>query len=213
MSKPTGEGTMSRTIKISVLVSLMLALFVNAAMAQEPRPTPTNVSPGSGGGGGSEGTGEQRGTIQGVVYQDVNGDGRCVNTGIAGEEPVAGVNIEFVSSDGATVITLQSGPDGKYGLAAAGFSYWGVTAKPGPEWSVTSEATIFAPIFDDTPVQTGVNFCIGKLGVGSARVVAVLPEAGASASPILPIVAGAGLGLLLLGFALRWQEKRQTQRN
>ena len=205
---------MSRTIKISMLVGLMLTLFVNAAMAQEPRPTPTNVSPGNPpGGGGSEGTGEQRGTIQGVVYQDVNGDGRCVNTGIAGEEPVEGVNIEFVSSDGETVITLQSGPDGKYGLAAAGFSYWGVTAKPGPEWSVTSEATIFAPIFDDTPVQTGVNFCVGKLGVGSARVVAVLPEAGAPASPVLPMAAGIGLGLLLLGFALRWQEKRQKQQS
>ncbi|MCA9929671.1 MAG: hypothetical protein KC419_14390, partial [Anaerolineales bacterium] len=48
---------------------------------------------------------EARGSIRGAIYEDVNGDGICVNSGVAGENPVAGVDIEFVSSDEAVVIT------------------------------------------------------------------------------------------------------------
>ena len=51
----------------------------------------------------------ERGAINGAVYRDINGDGVCVNTGVEGEVPVAGVPIEFVSSDEAVVINLETG--------------------------------------------------------------------------------------------------------
>jgi hypothetical protein len=179
-------------------------LLVNGVYAQEgPRPTPTNVPSVSG-----SSDDEVRGTIQGLVYADVNGDGRCVGTGIAGEVPVPNINIEFVSSDEKTVITLYTGPDGIYGLAAAGQSYWAVTAKPDPEWIVTSEPTLYAPIFADSRAQTGINFCVQKT-VGNARVNAILPQAGQSASSGLTSAAATGFLLVLTGLFLTWCEKRQ----
>ncbi len=63
-------------------------------------------------------------TIRGGVYEDVNGDGRCVNTGVEGEGPVAGIDILFVSSDRETTVTLYTGDNGTYGLAGAGESIW-----------------------------------------------------------------------------------------
>ena len=195
---------MSRTAKITVMIGVLLMFAANAAYAQEPRPTPTNVPL------ITEITNDDtlRGTIQGVVYQDMNGDGRCVGTGIAGENPVEGVTIEFVSSDKETVITLYTGPGGIYGLAAAGQSYWAVTAKPSAEWIVTSEATLYAPIFEDSRAQTDINFCVQKTS-GNARVVAILPEAGHAASSSLTIAALTGLTLVLTGLFLNWREKRQ----
>lgn len=142
---------------------------------------------------------DRRGTIQGLVYEDVNGDGRCVDTGVAGEEPVEGIDIEFVSSDEQTVITLYSGPDGIYGLYAAGHSYWAVTVKPSAEWVVTSERTIYVPIDNDNLVATGVNFCVQR-GI-LAQV--VLPASGAAArSQGLTLSALLGVGLVLVGLAL-----------
>jgi hypothetical protein len=204
---------MSRTIKITVMAGLLLFLFVNVTYGQDPRPTPTNISPDSDSDPDSDENGVDRGTIQGLVYQDVNGDGRCINTGIAGEGPVAGIPIEFVSSDEETVITLTSGPEGIYGLFAAGQSYWAVTAKPGPEWIVTSQATLYAPIFEDSQAQTDVNFCVQKTTAqGQARVVAILPAAGSPSSPGLVVAAGAGLLLILTGLAWQWHGRRRRAR-
>ena len=198
---------MARTIKINVTVGLFLLLFFNVTHAQEPRPTPTNIPQIA----NQDST--DRGTIQGMVYQDVNGDGRCFNTGVAGEDPVEGIPIELVSSDEETVITLYSGTEGAYGLYAAGQSYWAVTAKPGAEWIVTSQATLYAPIFEDSQAQTDINFCVQKTTAqvqgGQGRVVAVLPEAGSPSSPGLSVAAGTGLLLIVAGLALQWREKRQ----
>lgn len=198
---------MARTIKINVTVGLFLLLFFNVTHAQEPRPTPTNIPQIA----NQDST--DRGTIQGMVYQDVNGDGRCFNTGVAGEGPVEGIPIELVSSDEETVITLYSGTEGAYGLYAAGQSYWAVTAKPGAEWIVTSQATLYAPIFEDSQAQTDINFCVQKTTAqvqgGQGRVVAVLPEAGSPSSPGLSVAAGTGLLLIVAGLALQWREKRQ----
>jgi hypothetical protein len=149
--------------------------------------------------------GQKRGTIQGLVYQDVNGDGRCVDTGVAGEGPVEGVNVEFVSSDKQTVITLHSGPGGIYGLFAAGQSYWAVTAKPSAEWIVTSPKTLYAPISDDNRVATGVNFCVQKANTA----IIVLPVSGAAASSNWTALAAlAGLGLVALGLGLEWRRQK-----
>jgi hypothetical protein len=214
---------MLQRIKVSITTGLLLILFVNVVYAQGEGPTPTdeptrvvtptNVPTPGGPGGTPQPGGEDRGTIQGLVYEDVNGDGRCINTGIAGEGPVAGIPIEFVSSDEETVITLTSGPEGIYGLFAAGQSYWAVTAKPGPEWIVTSQATLYAPIFEDSQAQTDVNFCVQKTTAqGQARVVAILPAAGSPSSPGLVVAAGAGLLLILTGLVWQWHERRRRAR-
>jgi hypothetical protein len=150
-----------------------------------------------------EETGPQ-GTIRGVVYEDVDGDGQCVDTGVAGEEPITDVNIEFVSSDGETEITLYTGSDGSYGLAAAGESNWAVTVQPGPEWVVTSEETLYAPVYEDSLVQTGINFCLQR----GERAVIILPASGAASNAgagwtILAIIFA--MGLIVTGLGLEWR--------
>jgi uncharacterized protein YkwD len=105
-----------------------------------------------------------RGTIRGGVYEDVAGDGRCV----AGERPVAGIDVSFVTAGPA--IILHTGSDGTFGLVAAGQGAWQVTARPNAsEWVVTSanprivQVNAFVGL-----VQTDVNFCVKRTGPGSA---------------------------------------------
>lgn len=193
-------------LKICLLIALMASFLLSAVVhAQVPRPTPTNEArvptnvPST--------DSSARGTIRGSVYQDVNGDGKCVDTGVAGEGPVQGVNIEFVSSDKATVITLYSGDDGTYGLVAVGQSYWGVTAKPGAQWVVTSQKTLYAPVYPDNLVVTGINFCVQK--ATSAKVV-FLPQSGAPANPLLSYIAFIGIGFIALGVGLQLRPRRQA---
>jgi len=147
---------------------------------------------------------EERGSISGAIYLDVNGDGRCIDTGVAGEVPVEGVTIEFVSSDEATVVTLTTADNGTYGLAAAGQSFWRVTAKPdAAKYIVTSENPLFAPVFPaDGLVQTGYNFCVSE----GTNAVIILPESGAAASvnnnTVVWLTAVFGLGLIGTGIVL-----------
>lgn len=153
---------------------------------------------------------EERGTIRGGVYKDVNGDGRCVNTGVAGEDPVAGIDVQFVSSDRATTVTLQSGANGTFGLAAAGQSIWEVTARPdASKWIVTSENPLYVPVLPETGlVQTDVNFCISQ----GTNAIIVLPQSGAAAgqisSPIVWLTAVAGIVLLLVGAGLEVRRRQ-----
>lgn len=185
---------------IWVLISLVTTLLLSVtAYAQEPRPTPTNVPQ------QTTETG-RKGTIQGAVYEDVNGDGRCVGTGVEGENPVEGVDIEFVSSDQETIITLYSGPEGIYGLYAAGFSYWGVSARPNADWVVTSEETLYVPVYEDSLAQTGVNFCVQKASQARQR---VLPNSGAPALP-LSSVAFVGIFLIVLGLGLHFKKQASS---
>ena len=153
---------------------------------------------------------EERGTIRGAVYQDVNGDGRCVNTGVSGENPVPGVNVEFVSSDGETVITLFTGDDGTYGLVAAGQSVWRVTAKPDPaKWVVTSENPRSVPLLEAAGLeQLNINFCVAS----PARAVIVLPKSGAAAGLVNAVTAVAallGTGIFALGLGMEWRRRRE----
>lgn len=218
---------MSRKITVIVLLAISMCLTVSAAYAQDgPRPTPTDIVPSQ---PTPESTPESEssnnnrlGTVRGVIYVDVNGDGQCVNTGVAGEEPAAGIPVEFVSSDEKYVITHKSGENGDYELAGAGQSNWRVTAKPDSEWIVTSENPQYGLVSADNLAATDVNFCVGK-GVSTAvypmieslsasEVPAdgeyVLPEAGASAAErnatLLPLLLG--LLFVALGFGLRWYE-------
>lgn len=148
---------------------------------------------------------QNEGSIRGGVYRDVNGDGRCVDTGVVGETGIAGIDVQFVSSDRATVVTLTTGDDGTFGLVAAGQSIWEVTARPNPsQWVVTSENPRYAPVLPETGlVQTGVNFCIGQ---GSNAVI-VLPESGGQLAKHWGLLATAvvGLAIFATGATLQWR--------
>jgi hypothetical protein len=204
------------TVCLTVLFLFSSAGLVEA-QNETPRPTPTNepdvtptippgptATPDNGDGAEPPAADAVSGSIQGMVYEDVTGDGRCINTGVEGEGPVEGIPVEFVSSDEQTVITLTSGPDGQFGLFAAGASYWTIRARPGADWVVTSEATLSAPISADNLSVTGINFCIRQAAVAQV----ILPASGA-AQP-LPLVWLALVGLLFIGLGLMryWQEQR-----
>lgn len=187
--------------------------------AQDPRPTPTNV--GTPGGGGTEQDDDAvRGSISGYIYEDVNRDGRCVNTGVAGENPVQGIDVRFTSSDGQTVITHYSGTNGDFGLYAAGLSYWEITAMPPAGWTLTTERTVYVPVYEDSLNHENVNFCVTRgtnaVIVAPVKGTVILPESGASAAELQAqnglIVAGVtavvGLAFLLMGATLERRRKK-----
>ncbi|HUM68371.1 MAG TPA: hypothetical protein PLK31_05945 [Chloroflexota bacterium] len=154
------------------------------AWAQTPRPTPTNVPP-PGGGGDSSQVDNQRGSISGFVYEDVNGDGRCVGTGVTGENPIQGIDVRFVRSDRQTVITHYSGAKGDFGLYAAGQSYWEVTVQPAAGWTVTTQSTIYVPVYPESLNHANINFCLTRgtnavIRLPGASGTILLPESGAS---------------------------------
>lgn len=172
-----------RTGLMVLLVSAILLLVVGTVQAQDS------------------------GSISGAVYLDVNGDGRCINTGVTGEVPVEGVTIEFTSSDEATVVTLTTASNGTYGLAAAGQSYWRVTAKPdASKYVVTSENPLYAPVLPETGlVQTDFNFCVSQ----GTNAVIILPESGAAASNTGFVWVTAVFGLALIGVGIVLEVKRR----
>lgn len=176
---------MKRILAISLVVLLLLGIMIGTLSAQEP--------------------GQTRGTIMGVVYEDVNGDGKCVNTGVAGEGPVANVDVQFTSSDEKTILTMFSSDSGGFGLFSTGYSYWRLTAKPSAEWVVTSQNPIHVPIFADTPSASGLFFCVQK--AAKARV--VLPvSGGAMGSGGLLVTAVSGITLLFSGLLLEIRRRR-----
>lgn len=151
--------------------------------------------------GQSESGASLQGSIQGAVYEDTNGDGACGGTG---DNPVAGVTIQFVSSDEKTVINLTSGADGTFGLTAAGLSYWSVTVKPSADWVVTSAATQYAPVFENSLNITGLTYCVQK--ASAARV--LLPASGGAVPSSWVMVVGL-LGCLLVTVGLGLQVRKQ----
>jgi hypothetical protein len=194
------------------LAGLFLLVFINLAEAQNetPRPTPTNeplttptIPPEPTMTPQPEDPDAVSGSIQGMVYEDVTGDGRCFNTGVEGEGPVEGIPVEFVSSDEQTIITLTSGPDGQFGLFAAGASYWTIHARPGANWIVTSETPLYAPIFADNLSVTGIDFCIRQ----ATTAVVILPASGAAQPFPVAWLALAGLLLVGLGLGRYWYER------
>lgn len=206
----------------------MLLIMVSGVQAQATptRPPIPDLTPTPGPEGSS--STDRWGTVRGYVYTDVNGDGVCVNTGVAGEEPAVGIPVEFVSSDEQHVITHTSGEHGEYELARAGLSHWRVTVKP-DGMVVTSENPQYALVAKDHLAATDVNFCVseGYAYQGTTAVYPmiepltvsevpedgtyVLPEAGAPAATptttLWPMLIG--ISLIILGLGWRWYEANE----
>lgn len=141
------------------------------------------------------------GSISGKLYEDQNADGKCSDTG---EPGLAGVPIRFSSGD--TTVFLESGQDGTYGLVAAGFSTWEVTAEPSSDWVVSSLNPLFITIDETNPRAEGINFCIARAGV----VPPTLPESGATIAPVFLAALIAGGGFLATGLALELRRRRSA---
>lgn len=192
---------------VSCFLFLLLgSLGAAPAVAQRPTPTtiptqePTAVAT------PSASTDSNDGSIRGTVYEDQDGNGVC-----GAEDPtVSDIPLQFVSNDGNTALYLKSGADGTYGLVAAGYGTWQVSADPPAPWRVTSAnpRQLFLSTSDRTALN--INFCL-RSGTTTevADGVVLLPTAGASAttSAVPFLVAGllgvffiaAGLGLKLKG--------------
>lgn len=148
---------------------------------------------------------DQNGSIRGTVYEDLNGDGLCVDKG----EPVlVGVPIKFVANDGKTTLHLQSGENGTYGLVAAGFGTWTVTAEPNNEWVVTSDNPLEVFLGSEQSLVLGVDFCVAKVGTVPPQT--VLPESGAAIAPALLAAMTVGLGLSAAGVGLELRRRRSA---
>ncbi|MCP4360482.1 MAG: hypothetical protein GY796_20935 [Chloroflexi bacterium] len=231
---------MNRKLVAVGLLGLIWLVVVGGAAAQTPRPTPTNVAPtatptnslpitptatrtpGSGNGDGQDNDQNKRGSISGFIYVDVNGDGRCVNTGIAGEEPITGIDVQFVSSDRETIIVNQSGEKGDFGLYAAGQSYWEIAPQPGSGWYISSDPIVYVPVYLETLNHENVNFCLAK-GSGNAIInlsgdgaIVLLPESGAAAVEqpvfdafvwIVGVAAVIGLFFLTAGLIMEYRRR------
>lgn len=180
---------------LSMMIVWLMVVTTVWAQTPTPRPTPTNIAP-PGGGNGDTNDSNRMGSISGFIYEDVNRDGRCVNTGVAGENPVEGLHVQFVSSDQQTVITHYSGANGDFGLYPAGQSYWEVSVLPADGWTVTSERVVYVPVYVESLNHENVNFCVtkgtnavinlpaGGVATGGGTGTVLLPESGASAAEL-----------------------------
>ncbi|HSH05828.1 MAG TPA: hypothetical protein VLL52_25145 [Anaerolineae bacterium] len=184
---------MSKKLVAFIFLFALLFASVHTSYAQTPRPTPTNVS--------NQATQEEdtnNGSIRGTVYWDQNNNGICQGTG----EPVlAGIPIEFVSDDGKTTLYLQSGENGTYGLVAAGYGTWKVSARPDSNYVVTSEPTLEAFVGSNQLLVLNIDFCLRKVG-GSGGAPVLLPVSGASSAGLtlfVTLLFFAGFALLSFG--------------
>lgn len=169
----------------AVLIFLFTVSMISA-QTTPPTPVPTPAAAGS---------------IRGTVYLDTNGNGICPD---AGEKIHVGVPIEFVSDDGKWSTFLQTGDDGTYGLVAAGYGTWKVSARPNAnDFVVTSKPTKDVFLSSEEPLALNVNFCIRATSgtTTAARGGTVLPAAGGEANNT-PFTMAILSGLAFLGLGL-----------
>jgi hypothetical protein len=150
------------------------------------------------------------GSIRGIVYNDLNGDGFCVGTGEPGQ---SGVPVEFVFTGSGTTIPLVSGVDGSFGVVSITLGTWDVTVKPGTGWRVTSQQTRQVTLTTTQPTVSGIDFCITQApATGGGTTPPVLPESGADVAPTLIAASALGAFLLVLGSGLVLKGRRAVDR-
>lgn len=138
------------------------------------------------------------GTISGVVFNDVDANAVCRDTGESG---AAGIPLQLINLDDNTTINLTSDGGGFYELINANGGTWQVTVNPGSAWRVTSQQTRQVIISTDNPESGQNDFCIVQVSA-AATPQPVLPESGAPLSPSLLTAALLGILLLAAGVGL-----------
>jgi hypothetical protein len=187
---------MNRKPLLAIGIALLsLAFFAASVNAQEPRPTPTNVPSSVPETAGPA----DDGSIRGTIYEDLNGDGKCG----PGDPILAWIPIQFVSDDGGrTTAYLQSGDNGTYGLVAAGYGDWNVSADPPAPWVVTSAKTVKVSLSREQNLALNVDFCLANIETVQRRV--TLPQAGAPLAS-MAVALFAVLGMAFMGLGLGWR--------
>lgn len=160
------------------------------------------------------------GAISGTIYQDTNADGICGE----GDPTMSGVPILFTPDGGGGVITLISGSDGTYGLAAVTLGTWRVAARPPQGWMTTSLTPIVVVLSTAQPNSQNVNFCLAPgtsptptptptpvLTPTPVPPPSTLPESGATFPPALLAAVVLGAVLLLAGMGLIARDRRANR--
>jgi hypothetical protein len=143
---------------------------------------------------------EEKGTISGTVYRDINANGICVNEG----EPRVAANIpmELVSDDVGELLRITTAADGSYAYTTDALGLWSVTVVPGENWRVTSQQTLEVVLSTDSLNATGIDFCIIEIEQSSGGGGTTLPESGAPVAPALLIASVIGFILIAAGASL-----------
>ncbi len=129
--------------------------------------------------------------IGGVIYEDVDGDGKCFDgDGTA----LAGVPLELSQVNADEIFYQESNADGQYGADGLAWGSWLVTVKPPSGYVVTSDNPLNVYIHNTEAGIYDVNFCVSS----SSAVTVVLPQSGGSSAMPSVLTAFAGLGLLLM---------------
>ena len=186
---------MNKKVRIGLALALLLTLLATAVQAQA------------------------RGSIRGTVLEDTDGDGKCEDGA-----PVHGMTLQFRSTHADnTTVYLQSGENGTYGLVAAGFGTWEVTAMPNDDYKITSDLTRSVFIDENEALALGVDFCAMKTdgssddsgsddSSSSSDGNTVLPESGgtlANSSNGSAIALAAALGAMLFAAGAAIEVRRR----
>jgi hypothetical protein len=132
--------------------------------------------------------------ISGLVYEDTNGDGRCLDTG---ESPLADMPIVLSPVNSDDTFYHRSGADGRYQADGLRWGSWEVTLAPSSGYVVTSDNPLNVFVHNTEAGKDSVNFCVSK----SDAVTVLLPVSG-SQSPmplVLMAVAVLGFGFIVAG--------------
>jgi len=138
-----------------------------------------------------------RGNINGRVYNDLDGNGVCEGTG---EPGVGGIVIQATSLEG-NEMAVTTNSDGKDQLTTVAFGTWTVRVDTGDSWRVTSSRERQVVVNEENREPSGVDFCITQQQ-------SVPPDSGAPIAQPMAIAALAGVGLLAVGFVLLWLGRR-----
>ena len=140
---------------------------------------------------------DDRGNISGRVYNDLDGNGVCADTG----EPGVGDIPVLSLSDQGNQMAVTTLSDGNYQLTTVAFGTWTVRVEPEDSWRVTSSREHQVVVNEENRETTGIDFCITQQQT-------VPPDGGAPFAQPVAIVALAGFGLLTAGFIVLWLGKR-----
>ena len=140
---------------------------------------------------------DDRGNISGRVYNDLDGNGVCADTG----EPGVGDFVIQASSIEGNEMAVTTQSDGNYQLTTVTFGTWTVRVVPGESWRVTSSREHQVVVNAENRETTGIDFCITQQQT-------VPPDGGAPIAQPMVIAALASFGLLTAGFIVSWLGKR-----
>ncbi len=114
-----------------------------------------------------------RGSIQGYIYRDTNGDGICQDG-----TPLPGATVNFDLPSINSKISVRSAADGSYNVGSAAQGTWTINATTrSGRWIAVSPNPIQLEVNSGSGlVKEGVNFCMQRVAVAGVMPSNDLPE-------------------------------------